>query len=150
MSEHNHHTIREAIRERIESGEWAPGGLMPGEAGLAEEYRCSRTTVNRALQTLADDGIIERKRRAGTRVKELPTRHAKFEIPIMRREVEAMGAAYRPHLLLREKIAAPEAVAARLRLPAGAEVLHLETVHLADGRAHAFEDRWVNIKAAPG
>lgn len=150
MNEHSHHTIRQAIRERIESGEWAPGSLMPGEAGLAKEYRCSRSTVNRALQTLAEDGIIERKRRAGTRVKELPVRQAKFQIPIIRHEIEAAGGAYRAHLSLCEKISAPKHIAARLQLKPGVKVLHLETIHLADGRAHAFEDRWVNIEAAPG
>jgi GntR family histidine utilization transcriptional repressor len=147
--ERNHHSIREAIRERISSGEWPPGSLMPGETALAEEYRCARTTVNRALQTLADDGLIERKRRAGTRVKETPTRRATFDIPIVRCEVEATGALYRPHLSLRETVAAPDPIAARLRLKPGAPVLHLQTAHLADGRAHAFEDRWVNIEAAP-
>lgn len=150
MSEHSHQSIREAIRERIAAGEWRPGALMPSEAGLAEEYRCARTTVNRALQSLAEDGIIERKRRAGTRVKELPVRRAKFEIPIVRHEVEAGGARYRPHLLLREHGKAPDHIAARLRLADGAKALHLQTVHLGDGRPHAFEDRWVNIAAAPG
>jgi GntR family histidine utilization transcriptional repressor len=28
--------------------------------------------------------------------------------------------------------------------------LHLHTVHLSDGRPLAFEDRWINIEAAPG
>lgn len=149
MIERNHHSIREAIRERISSGEWPPGSLMPGESALAEEYRCARTTVNRALQTLAEDGLIERKRRAGTRVKETPTRRATFDIPIVRHEVEATGAVYRPHVSLREIAAAPDPVAARLRLRPGAKALHLQTAHLADGRAHAFEDRWVNIDAAP-
>ena len=150
MSDHNHHSIREAIRERLAAGEWPPGALMPGETALAEEYRCARTTVNRALQTLAEDGLIERKRRAGTRVKETPTRRATFDIPIIRHEIEATGAKYRPHLSLRETVAAPDHIAARLRLKPDAMVLHLQTAHLADGRAHAFEDRWVNIEAVPG
>ncbi len=150
MNERSHHAIREAIRDRISSGEWAPGALMPGEADFAGEYRCARTTVNRALQSLAEDGLIERKRRAGTRVKEIPVKRARFEIPLIRQEVEATGAQYRPHLLLREIVAAPGAVAARLHLKTGDRVLHLQTVHLADGAPYAFEDRWVNIKAAPG
>ncbi|MEZ5893747.1 MAG: GntR family transcriptional regulator [Parvularculaceae bacterium] len=106
MNERSHHAIREAICERISSGEWALGALMPGEADFADEYDCARATVNRALQSLAEDGLIERKRRAGTRVKEMPVRRAKFEIPVIRHEVEATGAAYRPHLIRREKTAA--------------------------------------------
>lgn len=150
MNERSHQAIRKAIRERISSGEWAPGALMPGEANLADEYQCARTTVNRALQSLAEDGLIERKRRAGTRVKEIPVKRARFDIPLIRQEVEATGAQYRPHLLLHEIIEAPDAVAARLRLKTSARALHLQTVHLADGAPYAFEDRWVNIDAAPG
>lgn len=149
MNEHSHQTIREAIRDRIASGEWAPGSLMPGEADFADEYRCARTTVNRALQSLAHDGLIERKRRAGTRVKELPVKRARFEIPLIRQEVESSGAKYRPHLLLKEILTPPDAVAARLHMSPGARALHLQTAHLADGAPYAFEDRWVNLDAAP-
>lgn len=150
MNERSHHTIRESIRERISSGEWAPGALMPGEADLADEYQCARTTVNRALQSLADDGLIERKRRAGTRIKELPVKRARFEIPLIRQEVEALGAQYRPHLLLRETLDAPDVITARMHMKAGARALHLQTVHMADGTPYAFEDRWVNLDAASG
>jgi GntR family histidine utilization transcriptional repressor len=150
VSEHNHHSIREAIRERLAAGEWPPGSLMPGEAGLAEEYQCARATVNRAMQALAKDGFIERKRRAGTRVKDIPTKRAQFDIPIIRHEIEATGAAYRPHLLLNALEPAPDHVAARLHLLNGAQALHLQTVHMAGEHPHAFENRWVNVAAAPG
>ena len=149
MSTLNHQTIRKAIRERIESGEWLPGATIPGEVDLAAEYGCSRTTVNRAMQNLADDGLIERKRRAGTRVKEIPTRQTTFKIPIVRHEIEASGASYRPHILERETIKAPNHIAARLHLKKDAKLFHLVTAHLGDGRVHAVEDRWVNLAAAP-
>jgi GntR family histidine utilization transcriptional repressor len=149
VNANTHQSLRESIRARIAAGEWPSTSIMPAEADLAMEYGCSRTTVNRALQSLADDGLIERKRRAGTRVKDTPDRHARFKIPLIRHEVEAAGARYEHHVLLREVVAAPRQVLTRLRLPKGERVLHLQTVHLADGRPYAFEDRWVNIKAAP-
>ena len=105
--ERGYHAIREAIRERISEREWIPGAVMPGEADFAIEYDCSRATVNRALQSLAEEGIIERKRRAGTRVKEIPVRRAKFEIPIIRLEVEGKGLSYKPKLITRQRTAAP-------------------------------------------
>lgn len=150
MSRHNHHSIREAIRQRITAGEWTPGTVIPNEATLADEYGCARTTVNRALQTLANDGLIERKRRVGTRVKELPVRRAKFEIPILRHEIEASGARYRAHIVLKDTVEAPDFVMARLRLKKRARVLHVQTLHLGDDRALAYEDRWVNLTAAQG
>jgi GntR family histidine utilization transcriptional repressor len=38
------------ILHRITNGPWGPGTLLPGEVELAEEFRCSRTTMNRALR----------------------------------------------------------------------------------------------------
>ncbi|MCA8888668.1 MAG: UTRA domain-containing protein [Parvularculaceae bacterium] len=150
MNERTHQGLKESIRIRIISGEWPPDTVMPGEADLAQEYGCSRTTVNRALQSLADDGLIERKRRAGTRVKDVPTRQAKIQIPLVRHEVEATGAQYGHHVLLREIAKPPQPVATRLRLSSGDDAFHLHTVHLADNQPLAFEDRWVNVAAAPG
>ena len=72
MNNATHQGIREAIRARIVAAEWDLGERIPGEVDLAEEYGCSRTTVNRALQTLADEGVVERKRKGGTRVRPLP------------------------------------------------------------------------------
>ncbi|MBL4673106.1 MAG: GntR family transcriptional regulator, partial [Arenicella sp.] len=87
MTVNSHHDIRQALRGRIESGEWQLGALIPGEMALADEYGCARTTINRALQTLANDGLVIRKRKGGTRVCEMPVRQAKFEIPILREQV---------------------------------------------------------------
>lgn len=145
-----HSRLREAIRERIVGGEWTPGALIPTEEDIAEEYQCSRTTVNRALQGLAEAGLIERKRGAGTRVALGQVKRAQFDIAIVRREVEATGAAYNHRIVLNETRPAPGYVANRLHLPPKRKALHLQTVHLADRRPYAFEDRWVNLDAAPG
>ncbi len=149
MNEKTHQGLKESIRARITSGEWPPNTMMPGEADLALEYGCSRTTVNRALQSLAEDGLIERKRRAGTRVKDVPTRQARFQIPLVRHEIEATGAQYSHHVLLSEIAKPPQPVATRLRLAPTDKAFHLHTLHLADNQALAFEDRWVNLAAAP-
>lgn len=138
--------LREVFAGRIRSREWPPGALIPPEAQLAEDYRVARATVNRALQSLAEDGLIERRKRAGTRVAELPARRARLEIPVIRLEVEASGAAY-AHRILHDAVEPlPDAVAAALNLPAGQALRHLHTLHMADGQPHAFEDRWLNMQ----
>ena len=68
MTANSHHKIRQMLKGRIESGEWELGALIPRELALAEEYNCARTTINRALQALADEGVVVRKRKGGTRV----------------------------------------------------------------------------------
>lgn len=150
MTELKYPLIRDSILERISQGEWAPGSLMPAEADLAKEYDCARATVNRALQAIAEEGIIERRRRAGTHVKALPARKAKFVIPIIRLDVESTGSVYKSKVILHRKQQAPAAIAKSLHLPVGTHALHLQTIHLASGSPYAFEDRWVNFKAVPG
>ncbi|MBA4164888.1 MAG: GntR family transcriptional regulator [Erythrobacter sp.] len=144
-----HHGIREAIRARIVAGEWELGELIPGEADFAAQYACARTTVNRALQALAREGIVERKRKGGTRVRPLPLPQALLRIPIIRAEVEAMGQTYDHRIMRRERSIAPGEVAKRMQLAQNHELIHLETLHLADGHPFAFERRWVNPATVP-
>ena len=141
--------IRSEVLRRIRTREWGPGALLPGEIDLAREFDCSRTTVGKALNALAEDGVLDRRRRAGTRVAKMPVRKATLSIPVIRQEVEASGARYRHTLLERTQTAASDAAAARMGLPPGTMLLHLRTLHLADDRPHAFEDRWVNPPAVP-
>ncbi|OGS57773.1 MAG: hypothetical protein A3J40_00210 [Erythrobacter sp. RIFCSPHIGHO2_12_FULL_63_10] len=144
-----HHGIREAIRARIVAGEWDLGELIPGEADFAAQYACARTTVNRALQALAREGIVERKRKGGTRVRPLQLSQAQLRIPIIREEVEAMGQTYDHRIMRRERSIAPGEVAERMRLGPRHELIHLETLQLAGGNPFAFERRWVNPATVP-
>jgi GntR family histidine utilization transcriptional repressor len=141
--------IRTEIARRIAAREWRPGAAIPAEAALAVEFGAARATVNRALQDLARAGLIERKRRAGSRVAQQPVREARFVIPLVRQEIEARGAVYGYSLLSREEVSAPEAVRARLGLPAGAKVLLLRCLHTGDGAPYQFERRWISLDAVP-
>lgn len=51
--------ITEALRVRITGGEFAPGAALPSEAALCTEYGVARNTLRRALDQLADEGLIE-------------------------------------------------------------------------------------------
>ncbi|WP_103255820.1 GntR family transcriptional regulator [Tabrizicola aquatica] len=141
--------IRAEVLRRIRARDWPPGGLIPGEEALAEEFGVARATVNRALRDLAEAGVIERKKRAGTRVAELPVRRARLEIPVIRLDVLGRGLAYDFQLLVDRMAPAPVPVAARLGLPEAAPMRYLETVHLAGGRPYVLEARWLNPGVLP-
>ncbi len=146
-SKNSYTDIKEIVLARIRDHTWPPGSIIPGEIELAEEFGCARATVNRAMRELAEDGILDRKRKAGTRVNKSPVRHAKFAIPLVRIEVESTGAAYRYTLLNKKIFIAPAWLRARLSLGDSAEVLHLQCMHFADNTPFQFEDRWINIDA---
>ena len=50
--------ITEALRARLAAGEFRPGSTLPSEAALVAEYGVARNTVRRALDQLADEGLI--------------------------------------------------------------------------------------------
>lgn len=141
--------VQAEVLRRIRSGAWRPGEPIPHEADLAEELGCARTTVNRALREVAESGLIERRRRAGSRVAARPVRKATLDIPVLRDEVEASGQRYRFDLLHREEGLPPAEVAARMGVGEGHSLLHLTGLHLADDQPYAHEDRWIDLSAVP-
>lgn len=141
--------IKADILGKITRGEWPPGSLLPAETELAEAYAAARATVNRAMRELAEEGIIERKRKSGSRVRLSPLRQARFDIPVARQEVEAQGRRYRYALVRSEVVPAPDWLVARMALGQGAEVRHLICLHFADDQPWLHEDRWINLDLLP-
>jgi DNA-binding GntR family transcriptional regulator len=62
--------VAELLRERIFSGELAPGSWID-EMRLAEEYGISRTPMREALKVLAAEGLVTMKVRRGAYVTEV-------------------------------------------------------------------------------
>ncbi len=56
------------LKNRIESGALRPGQSVSGEAALCQEFGVSRITARRALNDLADQGLVVRERGRGTTV----------------------------------------------------------------------------------
>jgi GntR family histidine utilization transcriptional repressor len=145
----SYHDIKANVLARIRSDIWPPGASLPGEIELAKEFGCARATVNRAMRELVDDGILERKRKAGTKVKSFPSRRAQFSISIIREEILSTGAEYRYALVERNVITAPGWLSSRIDIPKDTKVLHVRCMHYAGNNPYQFEDRWINLTAVP-
>ena len=57
-----------ALRDQIMSGRLSDGETLPTEQRLAESHGVSRVTVRKALNVLADAGLIKRRAGSGTTV----------------------------------------------------------------------------------
>ncbi|MEF2070135.1 GntR family transcriptional regulator [Consotaella aegiceratis] len=141
--------IHTELLRRINDREWLPGSMLPSETELAAEFGCARTTVNRAMRELADAGLLDRRRKAGTRVALNPTSRVVLDIPIIRLEVEQRGAEWRYSLIEQTICAAPLPVTSRLGLERDTEMLHVTSLHFADNHPFLHEDRWINVGVLP-
>lgn len=144
-----HQRIRAEIEGLILSGHLRPGDRIPVEHELMARYGCARMTVNKALSALAEAGLIERRKRAGSFVSRPQIHMAALAIPDIQAAIIGRGGTYRYELLSRGVIAATEGDPIRLGLPPGSRLLHLTCRHLADGVPFALEERWINLAAVP-
>ena len=143
--------IRADIEGRILSGAWAPGFRIPYEHELMAQYGCSRMTVNKVLTALAESGMIERRRRAGSFVaRQSPhLEQVALEIPDIALAVGGRGHAYGFRLLERAHRKARSEVAEEVRLVGKGKLLAMRCLHLADGKPLALERRLINPEAVP-
>ncbi|GAA0922698.1 GntR family transcriptional regulator [Pseudonocardia zijingensis] len=80
-----------AVRDGIMQGRYAPGQRLP-EADLVSLYQASRGTVRTALAQLENEGIVQRERNRGARVRPISLEEA-VEITETRAVVEGLCAA---------------------------------------------------------
>ncbi|MDB6176674.1 GntR family transcriptional regulator [Paracoccus sp. Z330] len=142
-------SVRAEVMKRIRSREWPPGELIPTEQQLAVQLGCARATVNRALRELAESGIIERRRKVGTRVTATPSRRTTLEMSVIRDEIEALGAVYRYELTSFSQSYPTEAAMRALQVSATDELLVAKAKYLADEQPHCCEAVWLNPRALP-
>jgi len=61
--------VRTALIRQLRRGQWKPGDRIPTEAQLVQQFGVSRITVARAVRELESEGLVERRRGAGTFVR---------------------------------------------------------------------------------
>jgi GntR family histidine utilization transcriptional repressor len=144
-----HDQIVRDLRTPILSGKWQPGHKIPFEVDLARRYDCSRMTVNKALTQLANAGLIERRRRSGSRVAHPRAQSAILEIRDIESEVLSLGLPYTYRLFARAVRGVSAADRAQLRLPSRGSVLDVTCVHFAASWPFCLEQRIINLKAVP-
>src|SRR5262249_43908331 len=62
--------VRERLLERIRSGAWKPGQLIPNEFAIAAEFGVSQGTARKAISSLAAERLLRRRHGRGTFVVE--------------------------------------------------------------------------------
>ena len=144
-----HRRILADITERIVSGDWPPGHRLPFEHELSAEYQCSRMTVNKAMSQLAKSGLIERRRRSGSFVRQPRSQAAILEIHDIRAEVQALGRSYRYELISRDVRRVTAADRQLFDVAASGTVVELACRHFAGRKPFCLEQRLISLAAVP-
>ena len=121
--------IEESLRERVLSGEFAPGAQFPTEPELVSHYHASRATVRQAIRELVQSGLVEVRHPHGTFVRKReqmiysPQRESRPhppDAPHDRFMAQIKEEDRRPSQTISvELVPAPPEIAKRLELPPG-------------------------------
>jgi len=132
--------VQERFRQRILSGEWSPGRLLPAETELAASLRVSLGTVRKALDGLQAEGLIERHRGRGTVVRD-QIAELRLRFDRLRSPAGALSATLVSEVrwLGTDRGLATEEEHKRLALPTDNYVLRIFRLLRFPGDIHVFE-----------
>jgi GntR family transcriptional regulator len=129
--------IQNAIRKRIEAAELKPGSAVASERELAKTHKVSLMTARHALAGLEREGVVERRRGAGTFVA-APKIHFN-KLMSYTEHMSSRGLAPRSRVLVAKIIEDEQEVAARLALPAASRMVKIVRLRLTGEEPFALE-----------
>lgn len=131
------------LRRRVDLGHF--GDRFPTDLELTELYEVSRHTVRHALSQLGADGIVKRQRGRGTTVSTEGFEQSLGALYSLFQLVESSGASQTSRVLRLQVCTDPD-IADQLNLSAGAELVRLDRLRLADAEPLALDRVWLPLE----
>lgn len=141
-----YYQLKEILRERIRSGEWKPGSLIPSERELSEKYGISRMTARQAITDLVNEGIFYREQGKGTFVSNRKITQQLIHLTGFTEDIRARGQLPSTKVLTAEMAPADETTAEKLRIEPGTLIFRLQRLRLADDEPLAIEVSQIHFK----
>lgn len=129
--------IEQWLRDKVLAGQ--SGDPLPSEAELATQFGVSRMTARQAVQNLANEGLVSRRRGSGTYIAPRPLHRHSGPLMSFTADMHRRGMTASSKLLRAELRDATAAEAESLHLSAPARVVSVTRLRLADGSPMALE-----------
>jgi GntR family transcriptional regulator len=146
-----YHQLFLILRERIRSGVFPLGAVLPGEQELTHVFAVSRITVKRALNELASAGLVSRHRGRGTVVTynaTVPVVKGSFDN--LMEALRVMGLSTQVELIHVGRLPATPEIGELLGLPSGVPVQRAERVRKLEGEPFSYIVTHLPIDVAGG
>jgi GntR family transcriptional regulator len=147
-----YHQVYLVLREQLAEGHFGDGRL-PAELELVQQFGVARATVRKALERLQAEGLIDRRPGRGTvsRGAALPAQPSigqPSRLSGLLENIVHMGLRTQVSVLSCAVVGAPDAVAARLALPAGSRVQKAVRVRAGQQGPLSHITTWVPAELA--
>lgn len=131
------------LKRAILDGTLNKGDRMPTEQELADSFSVSRITAKRAMDELAAENLVERRRGKGTHVT-YEYRRQPVQAPLvgMLQEIESMARHSEVKVLECSKQLAPAHIREELGVSEGTTVVRMIRVRSQEGQPFGYYDSW--------
>ncbi len=141
--------IADAIRDKISTGEYKVGSVLPTEAQLREEFSVSRVTVRQALKLLIESGELESKQGSGTYVKENKVNYDIYQQTSFAEKWSHLGSVTHSDVIAFEIQSASLTLAEHLNLREGDKVFYVKRVRFVNDNPITVEETWLPTDMFP-
>ncbi|KRK65232.1 GntR family transcriptional regulator [Companilactobacillus tucceti DSM 20183] len=138
--------IHNRIRKEIELGKWTVGERIPSERQLAEDFNVSRMTLRQAIQTLVDEGILQRQVGSGTYVASSKVQEKMSGTTSFTEITEGQGKKPSSKTVSYHTADPSMSEIEKLKLSDGEQILRMERIRYADKQPICFEVTTIPIK----
>lgn len=133
------HQLKSELLNKIKSGLWKPGQLIPSERELCAEFGISRITVREALKSMTANGYLIRKQGKGTFVAEKKVEYVMTSSFSLGMDLKSKGIDSHFVMLGFEERKIDSFLEEVFSLPSGERCLEITRLRLIDGRRYAWE-----------
>jgi len=141
--------LREVVRERIDTGEYAPGCHIPSENALAKTYGVNRLTVRSALDALVEEGILKRVQGKGVFIVGKRIERDLDTLTGFHKAIEGGRAKPSVKILERARRKAGSVYARRLAINPDDDIFFVKRLNLANGMPISVEQTYIPSELIP-
>ncbi|WP_286905257.1 GntR family transcriptional regulator [Clostridium sp. UBA1652] len=144
--------IANDIRDKILQEVYIPNEQLPFEKDLGEQYKASKMTVKKALDMLVAEGLIVKRRGAGTFVKDVQIKD--IQRLLLSSQFEGLTASNYKHEVTSQVIEfavipANEDICEKLKLEPDSFVYKIIRLRLIDGKPTVIEETYMPLALMP-
>lgn len=144
-----HHQLKQILEELIENEVLRPNDPIPTERELCEFHGISRMTVNKAIMSLVNEGLVYRERGRGTFVLQPKEKHQISCLLGFTEEMQRRGLAVDTRLISFERTPPTKKIQQDLALPNGEDVFALTRLRCISGEPYALETAYLPCRLCP-
>jgi GntR family transcriptional regulator len=140
-----YYQLKEIICELIENEELTADEPVPTERELCEFHGVSRMTVNKAIMSLVNEGVVYRERGKGTFIVKNKEKHRLSALRGFTEEMECRGLAVKTQMISFRKKMATKKLQQELKLPPEQQVFEITRLRYVSGEPYALETAYIPV-----